>query len=182
MKTSFALLVTLVAAVSACYAPGERNQGESGYAPVPYRACCDGQQNVKKPGEWGRFCPEKVDGGSDEDTCYGPGERNVGAKGKPEVVYKPCCDGQDSVVKPKEWGKFCQEKDTATCYKPGQRNQGEKGYPAVPYKPCCDGKPAVEKDGDWGKFCPAEGAPVKPTVAPGNGCNGRRLRRRRRRL
>lgn len=206
MKTSITLLVALVVAVSGCYAPGERNQGESGYAAVPYRACCDGQQNVKKPGEWGRFCPPKVDGGSEEDTCYGPGERNEGAAGKPAVPFKPCCDGQASVEKAKEWGKFCPEKDTATCYKAGERNQGEKGKPAVPYKPCCNGKKAVEKDGDWGKFCLADGTTTDATVppvstttdatvppvgtttdvtippvdTPADGCSRRRRRRRRR--
>lgn len=177
MKTTIILLVAFVVAVSGCYSPGERNQGESGYPPVAYRACCDGQESVKKEGEWGMFCPDQKDGAGDEQTCYGPGERNEGAPGKPEVPYKPCCDGRQNVEKANEWGKFCPEKHTATCYEAGERNQGAVGYPAVPYKPCCDGQPAAEKAGDWGKFCPGKGSGSGPTVAPG-GCGQRRRRRR----
>lgn len=164
MKTVITLLSVLAVGASACYGPGERNQGASGYPAVPYKQCCDGQRSVEKPGDWGKFCPlTGTNGAGSEDTCYKPGEKNQGASGFPAVEYKPCCDGQSSVERAGEWGRFCPGAGTGggvgtgddTCYAAGERNQGASGFPAVLYKPCCDGQQSVVKADEWGRFCPA---------------------------
>lgn len=81
-----------------CYAKGERGQGAAGHPAVQWKPCCDGQAQVEKAGDWGKFCPGDV-GGPGSDGCYGPGERNQGATGYPAVPYLPCCDGKAATPK-----------------------------------------------------------------------------------
>lgn len=41
------------------------------------------------------------------EACYGPGERNIGARDRVYIDYAPCCDGQISLPKENDWGNFC---------------------------------------------------------------------------
>lgn len=122
--------------------------------------CCESNSRarsnpdpIEKPTSSGGEDATLSDVGGGGGDCYGPGERNEGADGFPDVYFKPCCDGQTSLGKEGDWGKFCP----SACAGPGERNQGAEGFPGVEYKPCCDGRESVGKEGDWGKFCPGGG-------------------------
>jgi hypothetical protein len=115
-------------------------------------------------------------------ACYGPGQRAVGAPGKPAVEYQPCCDGAAPAAKDGDWGLFCPGGGVATtsppsgggggggskCYASGERAIGATGKPAVDYKPCCDGGAPVARTGDWGLFCPGGVATTAPPSGGGS--------------
>jgi hypothetical protein len=109
-------------------------------------------------------------------ACYGPGQRAIGAPGKPAVAYQPCCDGGTPAAKTGDWGLFCPSGGGTTtappgggskCYASGVRAIGAPGYPPVEYKPCCGGGTPAAKTGDWGLFCPSGGGTT--TAPPGGG-------------
>lgn len=60
--------------------------------------------NGKSAGGW--VVSTSNDAGKGE-ACYGPGERNIGARDQVYIEYAPCCDGQISLTKENDWGKFC---------------------------------------------------------------------------
>lgn len=39
--------------------------------------------------------------------CTADGERNEGESGRPNVMYKPFCNGQAAAAREGDWGKFC---------------------------------------------------------------------------
>lgn len=117
-----------------CYGVGQRCAGAPGQPFVEPLPCCGGASatcSQTREGEYGMFCvgvePFEpvtgggmgINGGEEEGgdapppqarTCYGVGERCIGAEGEEYVEPLPCCGGASAVCalrRDGEYGLFC---------------------------------------------------------------------------